>query len=153
MPLLKYRDIKEDDIKVNTKFLETTIIDGVRQQINLGIKNIGMNSIRRIYIQINSDILKMPYKFELENQSILEKGEEQIIQILLNLMVDSTYKFVVSIYYQDLLCNWYEQVVEMEYKVYPIKDGTKCLYENKLYVANEQIILEEDKIKEIQKEI
>ena len=83
-----------------------------------------MNTARKCYIQISSDILKEDYCCELDNkQGLLEKNEEKFIQFLLNLNFQK-YNFIFKIYYQDLSFNWYMQQIKLEYEfLSKIKDN------------------------------
>ena len=125
LPLLKYTfDAKVSD-RLITKCIDTIINTGGQTgEIVLGIKNVGMNTARKCYIQISSDILKKDYCYNLDNkQGLLEKNEEKFIQILLNLNFQK-YNFIFKIYYQDLSFNWYMQQIKLEYEfLSEIKDG------------------------------
>lgn len=140
MPLIKYDCIRKNDEDIKLTSLDTHINNGAIQHINLSLKNIGLNTIRKSYIKIKSDILKKEYNFEIGDQSSIEKNEEKIIQFLLKLFVDATYKFELTIYYQDLLCNNYEQKVLLEYKLSSLHLENDYEYNYKLSVENEKII-------------
>lgn len=146
IPLLKY-DLKEENTKeIKLNELDTDIENGIIQQINLSFKNIGLNTIRKSYIKINSDILNKEYCFQLSNQSSIEINHETILQFVLKLFVNTTYKFELTIYYQDLLFNNYEQKVVMEYEVLSIHNGRDNYYYNYKFIPED-----ERNIKEIPK--
>ncbi len=128
LPLLRYTFEAQAPDDLNTKCLDTIITsDGQRGEIILGIKNVGMNTTRKCYIQISSDILEEDYCYELDDkQGLLEKNEERFIQFLLNLKFQK-YDFIFNIYYQDLSFNWYMQKIKLEYEfLSKIKDGHYC---------------------------
>jgi len=58
LPLLKYTFYEQFFDSTNQKVLDTNIDDGVLNEIILGIKNIGMNTVRKCYIHISSSVLK-----------------------------------------------------------------------------------------------
>lgn len=140
IPLLKFECKNKNNEEIKLTVLDTKVEDGVVQQINLGIKNIGLNTIRKSYMKIKSDILEQEYNFELGNQSSIEKNEEITMQFILKLFVDTTYKFEIVVYYQDLLFNTYEKKVILEYKVLSLNDGNKYFYEYKFIPEDEKII-------------
>lgn len=140
MPLLKFECKNANNETVKRIALDTKVEDGVVQQINLIIKNIGLNTIRKSYMKIKSDILEKEYNFELGNQSSIEKNEEITMQFILKLFVDTTYKFEIVVYYQDLLFNTYEKKVILEYKVLTLNDGNNYFYEHKFITEDEKIL-------------
>lgn len=139
LPLLKYSFYDEDN-NIEPKVLETNITDGSLNNLVLGIKNIGMNTVRKCYICINSKILKKTFCFELEQQSSLEKNEEKIVSFLLYL-TPNQYDFTFKIYYQDLTFNWYMQKVELKYELLTILDNSfKYISNKKIKVFDEEIL-------------
>lgn len=82
MPLLKYDCVQGRNASVELTQLDTNIEEdkGVIQQITLSLKNIGLNSIRKYYMKIESNILKRKYIFEIAKESVIEKGQEVIIK-------------------------------------------------------------------------
>lgn len=125
MPLLKYDCVKRKNTTIGLTQLDTNIAenDGVVQQINLSLKNIGLNTIRKYYIKIKSDILEHDYNFRIINENVIEKGKEIIIPFVLRIKTNQTYNFEIIVYYQDLLFNAYEQKVLLEYNLTSINDG------------------------------
>lgn len=125
LPLLKYSFDTQNSNKLSIKSINTIITTGGQTgEIILGIKNVGMNTTRKCYVQISSNRLKEDYCYELDNQQgLLEKNEEKFIKFLLKLNFQK-YNFIFKIYYQDLSFNWYMQQINLEYEfLAEIKNG------------------------------
>ena len=142
MPLLKYDCVQERNASVKLTQLDTNIEEnkGVTQQITLSLKNIGLNSIRKYYMKIESNILKHKYIFEIAKESVIEKGQEVIIPFVLRLKTEEIYNFKITLYYQDLVFNIYEQDVILEYKLFSANDGLDYYYDYKFMVQDEKQI-------------
>lgn len=142
MPLLKYDCLQEENTLLELTQLDTNIAEdkGVAQQITLSLKNIGLNSIRKYYIKIKSNILKREYIFEIAKENVIEKGQEVIIPFVLRLKTEETYNFKITLYYQDLVFNIYEQDVMLEYKLFNINDGLNYCYNYQFMVQEEKQI-------------
>ena len=142
MPLLKYDCVQERNASVKLTQLDTNIEEnkGVTQQITLSLKNIGLNSIRKYYMKIESNILKRKYIFEIVKESVIEKGQEVIIPFVLRLKTEEIYNFKITLYYQDLVFNIYEQDVILEYKLFSANDGLNHYYDYKFMVQDEKQI-------------
>ena len=140
MPLLKYDCVQGRNTSVELTQLETNIEEdkGVIQQITLSLKNIGLNSIRKYYIKIKSNILKREYIFEIAKENVVEKGQEVIIPFVLRLKIEEIYSFKITLYYQDLVFNIYEQDVILEYKLSNVNDGLN-------YYSNYKFMVQEEK--------
>ena len=139
MPILKYRlntyeQVTDDDLLV-TKFNS-----GKTYRLSICLKNIGLNNIKNIKIDFESDILQNNKKRILGQDTVvvMEKGEEKNIKKYFAL--DSTnkpYEIVVSIFYQDVLSNWYQQKLNISYTpTNRVESGG--------YVGNIQYIIEEE---------
>ena len=118
----------------------------INRKFNLNIKNIGLNTVRKSYIQIKSDVLEENYSFKIGNQNSLEKNESIVMQFLLKLMIDTKYKFEIKVLYQDLLFNWYQQNVTLKYKLFAINDGEKYLFDYQFIVQDENKISIDTKV-------
>ena len=142
MPLLKYDCVQGRNASVELTQLDTNIEEnkGVTQQITLSLKNIGLNSIRKYYMKIESNILKHKYIFEIAKESVIEKGQEVIIPFVLRLKTEEIYNFKITLYYQDLVFNIYEQDVILEYKLFSANDGLNHYYDYKFMVQDEKQI-------------
>ena len=78
---------------------------------SMEIKNIGLNAIRKTYFVIDSTIFKEKEIFELGSQSSIDKDEIKKQDFMISNLSDGEYIINFTIYYQDLLKNWYEQKV------------------------------------------
>lgn len=118
MPLLNYEingynnEVRKDsniktDIESNT---------GKIYYLNIKIENIGLASIKDIIIKINSDIIKeTQYLISDKSRNILKKDKSIEIHKNYYLEEKNKYKFILEVYYQDLLNNWYSQNIEIDY--------------------------------------
>ena len=142
MPLLKYDCVQGRNASVELTQLDTNIEEdkGVIQQITLSLKNIGLNSIRKYYMKIESNILKRKYIFEIAKESVIEKGQEVIIPFVLRLNTEEIYNFKITLYYQDLVFNIYEQDAILEYKLSSANDGLNYYSDYKFMVQDEKQI-------------
>lgn len=142
MPLLKYDCVQGKNTSVELTQLDTNIEEdkGVTQQITLSLKNIGLNSIRKYYIKVESNILKHEYIFEIVKESVIEKGQEVIIPFVLRLKTKQIYNFKITLYYQDLVFNIYEQNVLLEYELSNVNDGLNYYSNYKFKVQEEKQI-------------
>lgn len=142
IPLLKYNCIIDTKPQWKLTVLETNINDddGVIQSINLSLKNIGLNTIRKTYIKIKNDIFKGEHNFELNDAGVIEKNQEIILPFVLRLITNRTYNFEITVYYQDLLFNVYEQNVLLQYELSSYNDGSKYIFNSKFNVENEKKI-------------
>lgn len=115
MPLLQCT-IEDGFINDAPNFiLETKYDKGHRQTIFIVIKNIGLNSVKKCYLQVEGDSLTKTNCFLIDNQSSIAKDQERKLNIILNLKKDE-YFFKFTFYYNDLLDNWYKKLVEFTYK-------------------------------------
>ena len=71
----------------------------------------GLNTVRKVYLEVRSDLLNEKEIFELCNQSSIEKTQKIKKNFIVTNVPKGNYKFEISVYYQDLLKNWYKQLV------------------------------------------
>ncbi len=149
MPLIKYDCIEGKESKTGLTQLDTNIDNnkGVVQQITISLKNIGLNTIRKYYIKVESEILKHEYTFNVNNENVIEKGQEIIIPFVMRLETSKTYFFEFTIFYQDLLLNTYKQRVQLKYTLYSYNDGSRYNWIHKFDIKNEENIDEFPKMK------
>jgi len=86
------------------------------------IGNIGLNAIRKVYIELATSLINKKECFELCNQSIIEKNEIKKKEFIITNVAQGTYKIDMTIYYQDLLKNWYKQKVHLTISVTNLYD-------------------------------
>jgi len=127
MPLLSYKNNNYYPNDENQHILDTIYENEIIVQINLFLKNIGMNTIRNCYVEIDSKDLKKKYCSRLQEQGCIDKGEEKNIKYLLYLN-QGDHIFNITIYYEDLVNNWYSQKIELLFSVTNIfaSIGTNC---------------------------
>ncbi len=81
--------------------------------VKIAIKNIGLNSVRKCYIECNARNIQIKkYSCKLDEQDVIEKTQEKYL--LYKFPIRNNYKLKFVIKYQDVLFNWYEQIVEVE---------------------------------------
>ncbi len=79
----------------------------------LEIENIGLNAVRKIYLEIESELFDRKELFELCNQSNIEKNKKKTKEIMITNVAKGTYGIKIFVYYQDLLKNWYKQQIDL----------------------------------------
>ena len=121
MPILKY-DINTE--RKGTGDLSELIVTnkenelGNAYNLNIILKNIGMNSIKNILIDFQSSVINNSIYRLLGKNAVnpLEKGEVIELNKYFSLKPsDKYYEMIIVIYYQDVLSNWYKQKVEIHY--------------------------------------
>lgn len=128
MPIIKYILNTEDSVPVKLEnFIETIYKDSNSvYRLNIKLKNVGLNSIKGLNIEFESDIFEdLRYKV-IGNDSliILEKKDEYVINK--NIYLESSekqYKIMMIVKYQDILGNKYEQYVDIWYEATKISDS------------------------------
>ena len=151
MPILKY-DINTE--RKGTGDLSELIITnkenelGNAYNLNIILKNIGMNSIKNIIIDfkssvINNSIYRLLGKYDVNP---VEKGEVIELNRFFSLKPsDKYYEMYITIYYQDVLSNWYKQEILVYYSASTIFD--KGNYIGRLtYEAKKEIEIKETEI-------
>lgn len=119
LPLLRYRitnDKLDGPILVDNKkwlFSNHDINNSDSIDLTIEFENIGLNAIRKIYLEVESEILNGRERFELCNQSNLEKNEIKKKELIITNVSKGTYKMKIFVYYQDLLKNWYKQELDL----------------------------------------
>lgn len=147
LPLLSYT-ISQETLDENIFNENTVMIFSKRKSksdknINLliKIKNIGMNSIRKLFFVIESDFFE-PKKVKLSNQGCIEKGRDKQKGIIIIGADEGNYKICITVYYQDLLSNWYKQIIDLEITVMNqfCADTKDYALINKIMINDEKII-------------
>lgn len=139
LPLMQYNI--ENCIKLVPTFNINTIYseeESNTYSIVLSIKNIGMGAAKKIYISIDGDCIPEITSFEIANQSSLATNEVKSLMLSLCLK-QKKHLFYLTIYYEDLLSNWYSQNLELEYD---ITNATSFKYD----VSDSILLLEKPKI-------
>lgn len=146
MPLLKYNINTETEDKESLgKFITTTIESGQVYEIKFSFKNIGLNSVKNIIIDYESNVTNSTYRL-LGKDSIVavEKGEEIKYNYLLALEVNSITKIKLIVYYEDILSNWYKQILNITYRASNESKNGNYIGEVNYFVEKEERIEENE---------
>ena len=128
MPILKY-DINTE--RKGTGNLSELIITnkenklGNAYNLNIILKNIGMNSIKNIIIDFKSSVINNSIYRLLGKNAVnpIEKGKVIELNKFFSLKPsDKYYEMYITIYYQDVLSNWYKQELLIYYNASTIFD-------------------------------
>lgn len=95
--------INQNDINQHKEALEFVI----------SIGNIGLNTARNVNLTMESLLFNQKEIFEMFNQSIIEKDQIIKKEIIIPNVQEGTYKIFITVFYQDLLKNWYKQKIEL----------------------------------------
>ena len=141
MPLLVYKflDNNTESSKINNLYKLETLEKGKQTEFTLSIKNIGMNAMRKCYIQIKGKDLKRVSICELDEQSSLNKNESKAITFFLNLDFGK-HNYEIVVYYEDLLHNWYSQKIDFDFELFDERTMINYYTEEKFKVYDEEII-------------
>ena len=150
MPMLKYNiitDVKGKKINIDNHIF--TKYDNVDNSgiydILINIKNIGLNNVKRIIVDIQSeDFLNNDRAIGRDTQVPIEKGENIEIYRLFSLLKGKEYKMILNVYYEDVLQNWYFQEVEIKYKASNVFDNNGGIGQVSYIVKEENLINKED---------
>lgn len=161
LPFLRYNftheRLKEKELKENQKL----IFSGQNKNNNsnlieftMEIENIGLNTVRKVYLEVESELLNKKEIFELCNQSNIEKGQIKSAEFIIANVSKGTYKIEIAVYYQDLLKNWYKQKIRLIISVNDIYNSMTH-DQNKIssvVVVDEEMLLKEPTfVKKIEK--
>ena len=146
-PLLKYyftRDLIDSDIFNDNHEVILCKNDDETGELNftMEIENIGLNTVRKVYLEIKSDILNIDKNFELYNQSSIEKNQKIKKNIIIQGVSSGKYNLDIIVYYQDLLKNWYEQTLHLNISLSDINNPTSSEI-NSFYVEEENLLQNE----------
>lgn len=121
MPMLKY-EIKIEKIEyemTNEEYLMGTNWNGVKSSIYklmMHIKNIGLNNVKKIMIDIEFLNLNKEYRIVGDNNLIFIQKDKEIEEYkYLALEKEKECKIKLKVYYQDVLMNWYFQTIDIIY--------------------------------------
>lgn len=144
LPFLQYSFVEnEDDFNELSKTIFTYSNQSTDYNplgFSIDIKNIGLNAISKTYIKMESDCLNEMEIFELAGQSSIEKNEVKQKNVLINSLKKGDYTFNITIFYRDLMKNWYEQQVQLFIKVTNVMDNSKRKCSKRFEVLEEKQI-------------
>lgn len=152
MPMLKY-EIKtngfEEKIEIDTEHLIISNCNGKNTstyELFILIKNIGLNNVKRIIIDLESTILNKTNKIIDYNIIIpIEKNETKSIYRYFSLERDKEYPMKLIVYYQDVLQNWYCQTIDIRYEATKYNKNSSAIGKIS-YTVNEEILINKEKV-------
>lgn len=155
MPMLKY-EIKTEGSKAEEIDIEHLIISNyedttsILYDLFISIKNIGLNNVKKILVDFESEMVNSTYRIMGKNSLIpIEKNETKHIYSYFALENGKEYEMKLNVYYQDVLQNWYCQIVNINYSATKIRNGSYPLGKVE-YKVNEEVLLDD---KEVPKEL
>lgn len=156
MPILKY-DINTE--RKETGDLSEIIVTnqenelGNAYNLNIILKNIGMNSIKNIIIDFKSSVINNSIYRLLGKNAVNPVEKDEVIELNRFFSLkpsDNYYEMYITIYYQDVLSNWYKQEVQIHYSASNIfENGSyngRLAYEVKKESEIEEIEIEKNVI-------
>ena len=146
LPLLKY-DIKAEDLELNineslpTKYSENNMQNLKAYPLNITMKNIGANIIRNIKVYLEADFLIESVCLLGEKTQVpIEKSKmENVIKWIDLPTEENNYNIKLRVCYEDILTNWYEQEVIIEYNVTNWHNGDNTYIELNYEVKEEML--------------
>lgn len=137
LPLLEYEFDNgiscNNIVTIDTSFNDD--INSINKNIILSIKNIGINAVKKCYVTIDSELFLHKYTFSIGPQGCINKDDKKSITFIFK--VDNKISTIIKykVHYQDLLSNWYEQDIEMNYDLE--KDTYKLKINPEKYLKKE----------------
>lgn len=151
MPMLKY-EIKTTDIDDKKADINHLIISNCDDQKSLtydlfiSIKNIGLNNVKRIIVDFESSIIKETDRIMGENTIIpIEKNEMMDVYRYIALESGKEYQMKLKVYYEDVLQNWYCQIINILYNATKLNNGSYPLGIVN-YKVNEEVLIDSKEV-------
>lgn len=153
LPLLRYNfthdKIETELFQENQKWIFSNQSNANSGSIDftIEIENIGLNAVRKVYLELESELFDKKEHLELCNQSSIEKNEIKKNRFIITNVEKGTYKVEIVVYYQDLLKNWYSQKIHLvisHTKIYNQKTGFNVI--NSIKVDDEEKVPREPAI-------
>ena len=112
------------------------------------IKNIGLNTARKVIFELKSDLFEKEEYSELQNQGMIEKNETKEKEVIILNVAKGTHRIEIIVYYQDLLKNWYSQKIYLVISVTNIYDSKtgNCDHIDSFIVNDEEKMINEPSI-------
>lgn len=151
MPMLKYeietkRTYKE---QIDIEHLIITNCDdkiAISYDLFISIKNIGLNNVKRIMVDFESPIVNNIDRILGNNTVIpIERNETKKIYRYFALESGKKYEIKLKVYYEDVLQNWYCQIVDINYNATNISNGSYSLG-NVEYKVNEEVLIDDKEV-------
>ena len=154
LPLLRYNFIQEslegEMFDENKKCIfsnqDYNNIDSI--DFTMEIENIGLNTVRKVYLEVESELFNKKETFELWNQSNIKKNQIKKKEFIIPHVAKGIYKIDITVYYQDLLKNWYKQKVHLTISVTNIYDSNTNSNNqiNSVVVDDEEMLINEPSV-------
>ena len=147
MPMLKYdiRTTNIDNRKIDVDHLITSNCDdekSITYELIISIKNIGLNNVKRIIIDFDSNMVNNINRIMGKNTVVpIEKNEIKDIYKCLALESGKEYQIKLKVYYEDVLQNWYFQTVNIIYEATKVYNGSYPIGIVN-YRVNEEVIID-----------
>lgn len=146
MPMLKYCiDTEKNEF---AEQIITNIENGQEYGLNILIKNIGLNSIKNIKVDCKISLINvLTYRiFGKHSLEVLERGSNIVINRTFFLKRSKEpYDIDIIVYYEDVLSNWYRQILNIHYDT---SDISKDKYVGVVkYEVNKEELIKEENIK------
>lgn len=113
MPLLLF-EFSNNMYNVEYDTVFTKYVNCNEYLLNMKLKNIGLNSVRKFVIEIDSETMNNRKIIKLREQSCIDNGVDKMFHFSFQLP-NGMHTFKIIVYYQDLLFNWYSQTIELFY--------------------------------------
>lgn len=151
MPMLKY-EIKIEKMEyemINEEYLMGTNCNIAKSSIYklmMHIKNIGLNNVKKIMIDIEFLSLNKEYRIVGDNNLIFIQKDKEIEEYkYLALEKEKECKIKLKVYYQDVLMNWYFQIIDIIYNTN--KENNNLIDDEKIICrVNEEKLINDDKL-------
>lgn len=136
MPILKYT---LDTIYKDEEHEESLLINnqegGKIYRLNISLKNIGLNNIKSIKVDFESEIIKKKERFIGKDTIVpMEIKEEISIKKYFSLKYrEEPYKMKLIVYYEDVLRSCYKQIIDINYMATNFSENRKEYCTNRLY--------------------
>jgi len=154
MPLLTYKiettgyEYHESDIYrlIKSNCDEKT---SILYDLFISIKNIGLNNVKRIIADVETSVLNNTERIiGKDTLTPVEKNETLTEYRYFNLDSGKEYEMKLKVYYQDVLQNWYCQIVDVSYNATKIHEGSNSIGVVK-YKVNEEVLIDSKEIPEL----
>lgn len=113
MPLLLF-EFSNYMYNVEPDVIFTKYINCNNYILNMKLTNIGLNSVRKFIMEIDSKAMNNKKIIKMREQSCIDKDVDKMFHFSFQLP-NGMHTFKIIVYYQDLLFNWYSQTIELFY--------------------------------------
>ena len=146
MPLLKYKIttdnvIGESDPKNLIVFNNNSNKNTNEYNLQIFIKNIGLNNVKKVIIDLYLEGIDKKYNLLGEDTQVpIEKDESINVYRFFKLKSNNKYKMHLNVYYEDVLQNWYSQIVDIDYITTNMHNASTTLATISYKIGEEEII-------------